>query len=177
MRFFKQLFFVLITLNCSILFADQFEPFSENGKVGLKNTTTNTVIIPASFEAMGWSDKSFSIVNGVTGALQNEKWALIDIEGHKVTDHYFNSLIPSFQKNFIASRRENNTILTHYGLIDSKGKTIIEFEYGLISPHARGLIVSKKQDGKYLRGFVSEKGQVIIPTQYQQVVSLNDNHL
>lgn len=177
MRFFKQLFYVLIILNCSALFADQFEPFSENGKVGLRNTTTNTVIIPASFESMGWSDKSFSIVNGVTGALQNEKWALIDTEGHKVTDHYFNSLIPSTQNNFIASRRENNTILTHYGVIDSKGKTIVEFEYGLISPHAGGLIVSKKKSGKYLRGFVSEKGQVIIPAEYQQVVSLNEKHL
>lgn len=177
MRFLKPALLIFFILSSSIVSAEQFEPFTENGKVGLKNTSTNAVVIPASFEAIGWSDKSFSIINGVTGALQNEKWALIDIEGHKVTDHYFNSLIPSIQKNFIASRRENNTILTHYGLIDSKGKTIIDFEYGLISPHARGLIASKKMGDKYLRGFVSEKGQVIIPAEYQQVVSLNEKHL
>ena len=177
MRFINLFYFCLLLLIASPLAADQFEPFSENGKVGLKNLTTNTIVIPASFQAIGWSDKSFSIVNGVTGALQNEKWALVDIEGHKITDHYFSSLIPSIQQNFIASKRQNYSILTNYGLIDAKGKTLIEFKYGSIIAHSSGLIVSEKKDGRYQRGFISERGQEIIPVEFEEIRSLSDAHL
>lgn len=177
MPYLKSLLFILSLWLVSPAYADQFEPFTENGKVGLKDTSINAVVIPAKFEAIGWSDKSFSIINGVTGALQNEKWALIDVADHKVTQHYFNTLIPSSQQNFISSKRDNNSILTNYGLIDSRGKTIIEFKYSSIAPNPKGLIVSQKKGNKYLRGLISERGQIIIPLEFQEIRFLNEEHV
>lgn len=177
MRYTKLLFLFLYWTAWVPCFADQFERFTENGKVGLKNTTTNTIAIPASYEALGWSDKSFSVVNGVTGALQNEKWALVDIEGHRITDPVFSALVPSAAGNFIASKRQNNSIFALYGLIDAKGKTIIPFDFGSIITHSAGLIVSQKNGGRYETGFLNEKGSVLIPIEYKRIEALNTEHL
>ncbi|MBO6495100.1 MAG: WG repeat-containing protein [Roseivirga sp.] len=173
-----RLFLILFLLSTQgALLADQFEPFSEGGRVGLKNITTNTIAIPPKFEGLGWSDKSFSVVNGVIGALQNERWALVNTEGNRITEHYFNTLVPSSEDNFIASKRDNSSILTNYGLIDSNGKTIINFVFSSMQRHSAGLIVSEKKGAKYLRGFISEKGKSIIPIAYDAISELSKTHL
>lgn len=177
MRFSHLFLIILYWSTCFISKADQFERFTENGKVGLRNTTTDIVVIPAKYEELGWSDKNFSVVKGVTGALQNEKWALVDIEGHRITEQLFSTLLPSAEGNFIASKRQINSILTTYGLIDSKGKTIILFEYSSISSYPSGLIVSKKKGGRYESGFMNEKGSIQIPVEFKQVNYLNNGHL
>lgn len=177
MHYTKLLFIFLFSTSYITCLADQFERFTENGKVGLKNTTTNTIAIPASYEALGWSDKSFSVVNGVTGALQNEQWALVDTEGHRVTDPVFSALLPSFAGNFIASKRQNNSIVAAFGLIDARGKNLIPFNYSTIAPHSAGLIVSQKNGNRYESGFLNEKGAILIPIEYKRVESLNTEHL
>lgn len=177
MHYTKLLIIFLFSISYISVLADQFERFTENGMVGLKNTTTNTIAIPASYEALGWSDKSFSVIDGVTGALQNEKWALVDIEGHRVTDPVFSTLFPSFAGNFIASKRQNNSIVASYGLIDARGKNLIPFEYSSIVTHPAGLIASQKNGNRYESGFLDEKGAIVIPIEYKKIESLNDKHL
>jgi hypothetical protein len=47
-------------------FATTYQTFEENGKVGMKDDSGN-VVLPPSFEALGWSDGNFSVVGDVTG--------------------------------------------------------------------------------------------------------------
>lgn len=177
MRFLKIiLFFLFISFNSNGA-EDQFEPFVENGRVGLKNTTTNTIAIPASFQSIGWSDKGFQIINGTIGAKQNEKWALIDLQGHKITDHLFNNLSPTQNENLIASKRLDQSILIAFGIIDIKGKTLVPFEFsGLKSIEGR-LIATKKKGKSYSVGLLSEKGTELIPLEFDTISLLNKEHL
>ncbi|WP_420385648.1 WG repeat-containing protein [Roseivirga sp.] len=177
MRFSKFTILLIILLNTVSLLADQYEPFMEDGRVGLKNITTNSIVIPASYQAIGWSDKSFSVINGVVGALQNEKWAIIDTEGHRITDQLFSTLIPHSGGSFIASKRENRSIFTYFGLIDSRGKTIIPFDYSSITDHPAGLIVSSKTGNQYKTGFLTNKGTERIQVAYKKIIPLNERHL
>ncbi len=45
--------------------------FAENGKIGMKDEDGN-VVLPPSFEALGWSDGNFSVIGDVTGYRQND---------------------------------------------------------------------------------------------------------
>ena len=166
---------------CFIIFqplaADQFETFSEKGKVGLRNTTTNTIVIPAQYETIGWSDGSFSIIRETVGAIQNEKWALIDLKGKHITIHRFDQLVPTNEENFIASIRETNSILTKYGLIDSRGKIRIPFEFSSLTDHPAGLFAGQKNGSRYEQGFLDEKGNVIINLKFKSVRDLSESHL
>lgn len=68
----------LLTISFSV-WADAFQTFEENGKVGIKNQE-GKVILPASFEALGWSDGSFSVIGNVTGYRQNNQWGILNLK-------------------------------------------------------------------------------------------------
>jgi hypothetical protein len=71
--------------------AHQYDVFEENGKIGLKNDQ-GQVVIPAQYEALGWSNKRFSLINKVTGYKHHGRWGLITIDNHKVTEAEYDAL-------------------------------------------------------------------------------------
>ncbi len=94
-----------------------------------------------------------------------------------MTDHLYNTLYPSSTGNLIASKRQENSILTLYGLIDEKGKTLTPFVYSSLTSFNGNLIVTKKEGSKYLSGLLSEKGDEIIPIQYRAIKPISDKLL
>ncbi len=56
--------------------AGDYKRFEENGKIGLKDES-GAVILPASFDALGWSDGNFSVIGQITGYRQNNRWGTI----------------------------------------------------------------------------------------------------
>src|SRR3569623_186702 len=62
MRILGYIFLMSLVLQAS---AEQFNTFDENGKVGLKDAQ-GKIVIPAQYEAIGWGDGKFSIVEHVT---------------------------------------------------------------------------------------------------------------
>lgn len=77
----------LLTISFSV-WADAFQTFEENGKVGIKNQE-GKVILPASFEALGWSDGSFSVIGNVTGYRQNNQWGILNLKKEFITKAEF----------------------------------------------------------------------------------------
>lgn len=175
MPFSRFVTFLALLLLCSVnLLADQYEAFAENGKYGLKNTTSGEVVIPPQYESIGWSDGSFKIVNNVIGARQNEKWALIEIDGGKISSHRYANLTPFIDNLFIASQREKYSILTHFGLINARGKTIIDFDYSRIQRVDDLLVASKKAGQDYKYGILNKGGRSIIPFEFKLISPIKE---
>lgn len=174
----KHFLFTLLLAICSLnLIADEYETFTKNGKYGLKNTTSGEVIIPPQYESIGWSDGSFKVINNTIGARQNEKWALINLDGTKISLHRYANLTPYIDNLFIASQREKNSILTNYGVINGRGKTVIDLVYAKIEPVGDNLIAAKRIGQTYRYGTVNKNGKSIIPFEHRFIEEITDGFL
>lgn len=174
----RHFIFTLLLALCSLnLTADEYETFTKNGKYGLKNTTSGEVIIPPQYESIGWSDGSFKVINNTIGARQNEKWALINLDGTKISAHKYANLTPYLDNLFIASKRENNSILTNYGVINGRGKTVIDLSYAKIEPIGNLLVAAKRIGQTYRYGTLNKSGKPVIPFEYNFIEEVSDGFL
>ncbi len=169
----RQVFLICFFIICQFqLQADEYETFAKNGKYGLKNTTSGEIIIPPQYESIGWSDGTFRIINNVIGARQNEKWALINLDGSKISSHLYAELTPYLDNLFIASRRKRSSILSTYGVVNSRGKVIIDFDYARIEPAQSSLIVTKRIGSDYRYGLLNKNGKSLIPLEFTGIQSV-----
>lgn len=156
----------------SLSWADQYEPFQKSGKYGLKNITSGEIVITPQFQSIGWSDGSFQVTNNLIGAKQNERWALINLNSNKVSDHSYSILLPFTSNLFIAAKRSSRSILINYGLINSKGKTVLNHDYSKLEKVGDQLIASKKVVNSYKTGVLNKNGKVIISVEYASINSI-----
>jgi len=171
----RQLLFLLALAFLSLhLSADQYERFSENGKYGVKNTTSGVIVISAQYESVGWSNGTFTITNDLIGAQQNEKWALFKVDGTKITDHLYATLHPFVDGIFIAGIRPNGSILLDYGLINNRGKTTLPHDFFRLEPLNSNLIATKKIANIYRKGLLSKNGTPIIPITFKSVKGIDN---
>lgn len=168
----------LFTFFCSGLLAfDQFEAFRENGKYGVINKDTKEVVVKPQYEAVGWSDASFSILNNTIGVRQNEKWALLSLDGGKVTPHRYTVLYP-FQDNLlIVGLRSSFSILNKLGVMTVRGKLVIGTQYDQLSPAGDQLIAGTLTQGTYQFGLLSKNGREIIEQKYAGIKTIESGIL
>jgi hypothetical protein len=149
----------------------EFNPFLLNGKVGLKNQK-GEILIPAQYEALGWSDGSFSVVENVTGYRDKGKWGLINLTNHKITKADFEDVSPGHGTMIVARKKLPHSVAILTGCINPSGKTIIPFQYdGLRISNLRA-IVYKKEGFKFRHGLIDFSNHVIIPLQYETIYPL-----
>ena len=163
------LFLALLCVQANLLAFDQFEPFTENGKVGLKNSETQEVVLPATYEAVGWSDNSFRIVDNSIGIKRNGKWALTKVGGDQTTPHQYTELFPFTNGLFVAGRRSQFSILNSYGVISVKGKTVIPLDYDRLTVAGKQLIAATLSQGRYKYGLLSNTGKWVIDQAYESI--------
>lgn len=170
--------FLSLLILCSLnMTADEYKTFRQNGKYGLKNTTSGEVVIPPQYESIGWSDGSFEVINSTIGAQQNEKWALINLDGTKRSAHRYANLTPYIDNLFIASKRKKNSILTSFGVINGRGKTIIDFSYAKIEAVGELLIAAQRVGQNYRYGTLNKNGKPIIQFEFKVIKEVADGFL
>ncbi|MCE7991286.1 MAG: WG repeat-containing protein [Roseivirga sp.] len=175
--------FVLFTFLYSGLLAfDQFEAFRENGKYGVINKETREVVVKPEYDAVGWSDATFSVFNNTIGLKQNEKWALASMDGSKITAHQYTILYPFRDNLLIAGLRSRFSILNKFGVITVRGKVAVGLQYDQLTPVADQLIAGKLTQGQYRFGLLSKNGKGIIQQKYlsinaveQEIVSVKND--
>ncbi len=171
----RQFFFIAILTICQVyLRAGEYEPFRVDGKYGIKDVTSGEVLIPPQYEAIGWSDGTFEVINNVIGARQNEKWALIDLEGRKVSLHRYARLTPYLENLFIVSERESNSILANFGVINAKGKSVIDMSYVRMEPAGNLLIAAKRVGSDDRYGLLNRNGKSIIPFTFKNILAIDE---
>lgn len=160
----------LFTFLCSGLLAfDQFEAFKENGKFGVINTETSEVVVKPEYDAVGWSDRTFSVFNNTIGIKQNEKWALTSLDGSKITSHQYTILYPFKDNLLITGLRSSFSILNKLGVMTTRGKIVIGIQYDQITPAGNQLITGTLTQGRYLFGLLSKNGKEVIEQKYASI--------
>ncbi|MFN8890297.1 MAG: WG repeat-containing protein [Cyclobacteriaceae bacterium] len=107
--------FLLAWLISASLHAEGYLLFEENGKKGIKNEQ-GQVVIPASFDALGWSDGSFSVIGQTTGYRLHEQWGLINLNKEFITQPLYTQLIYK-SGEYIIARKKINPIADKVGCI------------------------------------------------------------
>jgi hypothetical protein len=159
---------LLIVLNQLFSFAETYYPFEENGKVGLKNQS-GEVLIPARYEALGWSDEKFSVLNQITGYKQNNQWGLITIRNQTLTAADYFTLNPGSQNLLLATKRSALTLRISAGIINYTGKTVIPFFYSGIKLHSMRAIIYTVNDNRMKYGLIDLSNKILIPQLYKNI--------
>jgi hypothetical protein len=160
--------FLLITFFSA---ANSYSVFEENGKVGLKNAE-GQVLIPAEYEALGWSNGAFSVVDNVIGYYASNRWGLISISNHRVTKAEYEELLPSEGSLLIARKKSKVSLRIAAGCINTSGKEIIPFQYDGLKISALRAIVFTKIGNQYKYGLIDLTNKTLIPQQYQHIRSI-----
>lgn len=147
--------------------ADPYQRFEEKGKVGLKDQQGN-VVLPAAFDALGWSDGSFSMAGEVTGFQSNQRWGLIHLSKKKLTAPIFLSLVPT-GGNLVIAQKALDATRAQYGCLDLKGETKIPFVYDHIRVEGLRAVVVQRQGTRFRSGLVDVDHRIVIPLQYEAI--------
>lgn len=158
---------VLLWMMCGVASATTFKLFEENGKVGMKNEQ-GQVVLPPSFEALGWSDGSFSVAGEITGYKLNGRWGLINLKKEYITPAEFESLTFSGVDRVIA-RKAVSAIATKTGCLTLTGKITIPFVYDAIAIHGLRAVVMEKRGAQYAFGLTDLDNKIILPLQFKNL--------
>lgn len=151
-------------------FATDYSLFEENGKVGLKDNSGN-IILPAAFDALGWSDGNFSVIGQITGYRQQNHWGLLNLKKEFVTKAIYESITsPGGDRVVVSKLIKPFTI--KFGCIDLQGKEVIPFQFDGISLHDLRAIVMQKDGTRFLYGIVDLNGIGLVPVQYKKIEPL-----
>lgn len=148
-----------------------FSLFEENGKVGLKDEE-GEVLIPANYDAIGWSNGKLSIVDKVVGYRSGGLWGLIHTSNKLVTAAEFAELRPGEGSFLVAKKKSTLSQRALFGIINTSGKTVIPFLYdGLQLSNMRAIVISRSGT-RFHSGLLDFSNEVLIPLEYQRIYSL-----
>jgi len=152
--------------------AEPYIPFMENGKVGLKNET-GQIIIPAKYEALGWSNGSFSVTGRVTGYKLNGSWGVLNLNNQHITPPYYSSLTPGEGLLLVASK-QSVAFKISTGCISTEGKTVIPFTYTGIKVHSMRAVAFVRDGNHFKHGLIDLENKILIPFQYRNIYPIGN---
>ena len=171
MRIYSIFIFTVLTYTGTFGQTD-YTLFYSEGKTGLKDKS-GQIIIPAQYEGLGWSDGSFSIINGTTGYQIKDKWGLLQV-GHKpITGPEYTRLWPAGTGMLIATKK--TVVSEKSGSIDTNGKTIINFEYESLKAESNYLTALLKVNNKYRYGILNQSGHFIIRPDWAYIKRISSS--
>lgn len=166
----KASFFVALIFWAMSAQAELYQLYQENGKQGIKNEQ-GQIIIPASFEALGWSDGSFSVIGNVTGYRAKQQWGIINLQKQFVTPADFETLVYGGGDNIVA-RKKISPVATKAGVLSLQGQIKIPFAYDGIQVNSMRAIVFNLTNGKFWFGLTDLQNRILLPLAYKNIFSL-----
>lgn len=151
--------------------AEGYSVFEANGKIGLKNEA-GKVLIPAKYEALGWSDGRFSVLNSTTGYREGGRWGLISLNNQLITKAEFEEISPGDASLLIVRKKSPLSLRIVTGVINASGKEVIPLQYDDIKLSLLRAIVFTKIDDQYKYGLVDLENKQLIPLQYKNIRSI-----
>ena len=162
---------LLITFFSAASSSSSYNVFEENGKVGLKNEQ-GKILIPAKYDALGWSNGKFSIVNNVTGYKDAGVWGLINLENQLITKAIYEDISASDGSLIVARKKSNLSLRTVTGCLSTSGKEVIPFQYDGMHISFMHAIVFTKVGNQYKYGLIDLANKTLIPQQYKSIYSI-----
>ncbi len=167
------LFFLITLFSAATTSASgQYSIIEQDDKKGLLNEK-GKVIIPAIHENLGWSNGTDNVLDNVIGYQKNGKWGLLNMKNERVIDPEYFVLYPFDESNLICSRKYYGDLSPQFGMITTKGKLVLSFEYDLLEKNDDRLIVRTKERNHMLYGVIDVDGEAYIPLEYRRINPLN----
>ena len=148
--------------------ASSYNVFEENGSVGLKDEN-GKVLIPARYEALGWSDGSFSMIENVIGYRLNGSWGLIRLDNQVITSAIYEGIFPGDGTLVIAKKQSSLSLRIVSGCLNTSGKEVIPFQYDGIRLYSMRAVVFTKIGNQYKYGLIDLDNKTLIPQQYKAI--------
>ncbi len=167
----KRIIILLFTFFCSLGGkADPYNLFEENGRIGIKDQQGN-ILIPAAFEALGWSDGSFSIVGQITGYKLKDGWGLINLKKEFLTKADYKTIIYPGGDRVIVTKQINPAQIKT-GCLSLNGEVKIPFKYDAITIAGLRAIVAIRKGTNYNFGLVDLEDRELVNAQYKSIRAL-----
>lgn len=167
----KRLIFVILLLaqypTCVALVYERFE---QDGKMGIRDDQGH-VVVPAAFDALGWSDGSFSLTGEITGYRQGARWGLLNLRKEFITKAEYLSLTAAGAAHVRVSREVSPTSIK-VGCLDLKGAVVIPLVYDDVVIQDLRAIVMIKDGTQYKYGLVDLTHRIVLPVAYRQITPL-----
>lgn len=155
------IFFSLTTV------AEPYIRFEENGKFGVKNES-GQIIIPAMYDALGWSNGGFSINGKITGYKLGGAWGIVNLNNERITKPDFITLTPA-EGSFLIATKKSSAIAVNAGVINTEGKTIIPFTYSGVKVHSLRVVAFIREGNQFKHGLINLDNKILIPFQYKNI--------
>lgn len=163
----RMIFIISILFLSLTTVAEPYARFEENGKFGVK-TESGQIIIPAIYDALGWSNGSFSITGKVTGYKLNGTWGIVTINNERITKADYLSLSPA-EGSFLVATKKSSGIAISAGVINTDGKTIIPFTYAGVKVHALRIVAFIRDGNQFKHGLINLDNKILIPFQFKNI--------
>lgn len=159
--------------------------FKEGEKWGAVDGNFNTVIEPIYDKIYPFENAE----NGITIAMTNGKYVLIDRDGNAVSNFVYDAIEPLYENGKIYAYRvmQGESYMAYqgekYGLLNGQGKMIKQLdelfpnavynEYGLIEVSTKNTRADSDEYGA-LYGLIDYSGNVVIPVQNTNIWGISD---
>jgi len=127
-----------------------YQVYTSGGFKGLKNPQ-GEVVIPPVYDELGWSNGETKHEN-LIGYLQDGKWGLISSSNKKITEPQFDKVEPFSSGRFRVGIKGKFTNRFFYGLINDKGKIILNLDYFELLNNQEAILVTTYKKNKFLMG-------------------------
>ena len=161
------LFLSFLVINL-VLSASSYAVFEKDGYFGLKDSL-GKVLIPAVYDELGWTDQRQEVLNELIGYREGNLWGLISIKNKRISDAEYSSLSPFDSMLIIASKHRQNTNKLFYGLIDSKGRVKLSFNYFSIRYFEGFVEVGKYELSRVTYGLLTISGNELLKPKYDKI--------
>ena len=152
---------------------NEFTIVEKNNKKGLFDENGN-VILPIEFDDLGWSKGMPEVLDSkVIGYREGNLWGLISLKNKKITPPLYASLEPLEEEYIIASKRTMTTNGRLYGIVDTKGKQVIDFRYYSLQHNGNQLIASVLRNVEPVFGIINMEGVAVIGFNYPSIAPLS----
>lgn len=151
-------------------FAKGYQTFEEQGKVGMKDEA-GQVVLPPTFEALGWSDGSFSVIGEVTGYRLHGSWGIVNLKKEFITTAAYEALVYT-GGDCVVARKKINQVASKTGCITLKGEVKIPFIYDGISVQGLRAVVFNLKGAHYYFGLTDLEHTILIPVIYRNITPL-----
>lgn len=147
---------------------EDYSIIEKDQKKGLANKQ-GKVIIPPEYEDLGWTNGSTQLLEDVIGFKDGDLWGILNTKNEKITGAVYTSLT-RFTDNWIVASRKlpyNSNIV--FGVINSKGKAAVAFEYHNMHVHNDRIITTKREGDRFKYGLIDDKTKQLITARYDLI--------
>ncbi len=160
---------VLLMLACLQATAQADYVIFESGNFkGLKNSAGQEIVPPV-YDDLGWTNGSRLPVDQLIGYQERDKWGLLSLEGKQVTPATYDKLEALLPGIFKVAIRGKLTNRYFYGLVNEKGKLLLNLDFFDIELTGAAVVVTTYENNVFREGAYSHTLTKVAEARYEKI--------